>query len=85
MMKKIYLCCLLVLCTGIFSGGCKENPPPPNPEKEAFLRVSVQCPKCRKTDTVGNFERINQALGRCPHCKKVVNVMQAAGMIRKKR
>ena len=74
-MKNFYL--LLFIFSAAFAGGCKEDLPPPDPEKELILNTVVQCPKCRKSCEIGKFERVNQALGRCPFCKKVVNVMEA--------
>lgn len=74
-MKNTLLLLLFVLA-GMLSGGCNENLPPPNPDKELLLKTVTRCPRCRKSSEIGKFERVNQVLGRCPFCKKVVNVMR---------
>ena len=73
-MKKIYIFFLSGMLL-FAAGGCKEKLPPPDPAKEAYLQTLVRCAKCRKSSKVGEYERINQVLGRCPFCKKVVAVM----------
>jgi len=73
-MKKIYI--FLLTAAGVFFiGGCREDLPAPNPDKIEYLRKKSRCSSCRKVSEIGRYERVNQALGRCPFCKKVVNVM----------
>ena len=74
-MNKIFLyfCAAGVL----FLCGCGKKAPKADPALLEKLKQEVKCTQCRVSSPLEKYERINQVLGRCPACRKVINVRAA--------
>ena len=71
-MKQMIIC--LMAATGLLFCGCGKKADPALLEK---LKQEVKCTQCRVPSPLEKYERINQVLGRCPACRKVINVRAA--------
>ena len=74
-MKQMIIC--LIAATGLLFCGCGKKTPKADPALLEKLKQQVQCTRCRAFSPLEKYERINQLLGRCPSCRKVINVRAA--------
>lgn len=66
-----------VLMIALLSSGCGKKEKKPDPKVLEALQSTVTCSNCRKGSALGEYQRVNQILARCPKCSKVINIMEA--------
>ena len=74
-MKQMIIC--LMAAGGILLCGCGKKAPKADPALLEKLKQEVKCTQCRVSSSFEKYERISQVLGRCPACRKVINVRAA--------
>lgn len=81
-MKQTLLC--LMAAGTLFFCGCGKKTPKADPALLEKMKQPVKCTQCRVSSPLEKYERINQLLGRCPSCRKVINTRAAMSGVKKR-